>query len=468
MRMGYGIYQEQTQKLMMTPELRIAIKILQYSAIELAEYIQQEAAENPVLEIREEAGEENSDETIETEVTREELEEKYDIDWEDYFADRSDLGFQGTRREEAEELKYEQFISKAPTMHEHLIFQLSLLELTKVERKVGEYLIGNLDDYGYLQVSVEEAAQKFSLTIEEIEAILKMIQSFEPYGVGARNLVESLVIQAENLKIMTPLVKRIIEFYLPELAKGKIAKIAQELNVETGEVQQALDIIKKLDPKPGRNFSSANDVRYIVPDIVLERIDGEYVVLVNDTAFPRLGINNSYRELLKKEENSEAKAFVEQKLNSAAWLIKSIEQRRLTLYKVAQCLVEFQRDFLDHGVRYLKPLNMKQVATRVGVHESTVSRATAGKYAQTPQGVYELKYFFTSGVENLAGGFTSAESVKKSIVDLINVEDSKSPFSDQKICDLLNLKGINISRRTVAKYRDELGISPASVRKRYE
>lgn len=461
MRMGFGIFQEQNQRLMMTPELRLAIKILQYSAAELAEYILQEVAENPVLDIKEELPEERVD------LDQSNSEDKYDIDWQDYFADTSDLGYSRSKAD-AEDFQYEQLISKAPSLQEHLSFQLSMIELSPAEKRVVEYLIGNIDDAGYLQVTLEEASRQFAIFLEEAEKALRVVQGLEPYGVGARNLTECLIIQAEALGLESDLLKQVIEGYLPELAKGKISKIAQELQVEPAEIQEAFDIIKKLDPKPGRNFTSATDIRYIVPDIIIERIEGEYVVIVNDTAFPRLVINNAYKEYLKYKEDDDTRKFVEQKLNSAMWLVKSIEQRRLTLYKVAQCLAELQKDFLDYGVRYLKPLNLKQVASRIGVHESTVSRATANKFAQTPQGVFELKYFFTSGVAKETGGMVSAESIKKSIMDLVQKEDSANPFSDQKICDLLNEQGIKISRRTVAKYRGELRVPSASVRKRYE
>ncbi|GAB4263075.1 RNA polymerase sigma 54 subunit RpoN [Thermincola ferriacetica] len=458
MRIGYGIFQEQTQKLMMTPELRLAIKILQYSATELAEYIQQELAENPVLDIKEE----------ENVLEEPAAEDKYDIDWQEYFADTSDLGLPTTGREEKEEFYYEHILSKAPTLQEHLNFQLCLTELTDLQRKICEYLIGNIDEAGYLQVGLEEAAFKFGLSCGEVEKALRIIQSFEPYGVGARNLSECLLIQAENLKLLNPVLSQVIEQYLPELARGKLAKIAQEMNVSVQDIQKAFDIIKTLDPKPGRRFSGTNDVRYIVPDLIIERVDGEYVVIINDTAVPRLVINGSYRDILKNETGEAARKFIEEKLNSAAWLIRSIEQRRLTLYKIARCLVELQKDFLDYGVRRLKPLTLKQVAERVGVHESTVSRATANKFAQTPQGLVELKFFFAHGVENSTGGMVSAESIKKQITEMIAHEDEANPLSDQKICDRLNLQGIKISRRTVAKYRDELGIPQASVRKRYE
>jgi RNA polymerase sigma-54 factor len=472
MRMGYGLSIEQTQKLIMTPELRQAITVLQLSSLELTTYIQKQLQENPLLELGEEEGDrvEQAEAELEEPEVEEEPRREYDLDWEDYFQDSSDLGvLRGEKQGEDREYSYENFLSQAPTLAGHLMMQLSLTSLKGRERLAGEYLIGNMDQYGYLQCSVEEAALQLGQSQALIERVLGVIQNFDPPGVGARTLQECLLIQVAHLGINDPLVNQIIKGYLVDLAKGKLNRMSHSLNVPVQEVQRAADLIRTLDPKPGRCFSSPQDIRYITPDIVLEKVEGEYLIIVNDNSMPRLIINSTYRSVLSQDKGDDPKTrrFVESKLNAAAWLIRSIEQRRLTLYKVAQCLVNLQRDFLDYGIKYLKPLNLKTVADIVRLHESTVSRATSNKYIQTPQGVLEMKFFFSTGLNNTAGTMTSVESIKKMLQEMVDAENTKAPLNDQKISDLFREKGIRISRRTVAKYRDELGIQPIRKRKRY-
>ncbi len=473
MRMGYELHIEQTQRLIMTPELRQAITVLQLSSLDLSMYIQQQLQENPLLELREdEVGSSEDFAGEESPVEQEEEEDKSEneIDWEEYFQDSSDTGtVRSEKREERQEYSYENFLSQMPTLYEHLMLQLNLSPCQGRDRLIGEYLIGNLDENGYLQVSLQDAASQLNIDISELNVILKMIQGFDPPGVGARNLIECLLIQVKQLGIKNKILNNLIKVYLSDLAKGNLNRIARNLGVTVQEVQQAADILKTLDPKPGRNFSNLNDTRYIVPDIILEKVDGQYIILVNDVSIPRIAINSTYRSVLSQGKNYDpgTRRFVEKKLNAAAWLIRSIEQRRLTLYKVANCLVELQRGFLDHGVKYLKPLNLKIVAEMVGMHESTISRATSNKYIQTPQGVFEMKYFFSSGLSNISGTMISAESIKKMIQDVVADEDVKAPLNDRKISEFLRQKGIQISRRTVAKYRDELGIPAARRRKRY-
>lgn len=466
MRMGYGLNVVQTQKLIMTPELRQAITVLQLSSLDLSMYIEQQLQENPLLEL----GEDDKGESpVSGEEPQEPEKREFDLDWEEYFQDSSDLGIRPERRQEQQETSYENFLSQAPTLSEHLLFQLNLSPCRGRQRTIGEYLIGNIDENGYLQVTLPEAASSLKVPLPEVEKALKLIQGFDPPGVAARNLVECLLLQVEQLAIQNSILNQLIQDHLEDLAKGKINRIAQNLNVTVQEVQEAGDILKTLDPKPGRNFASRNDTRYIIPDIVLEKVEGQYVILVNDVTIPRIIINSTYRSVLNQDKNCDSKTrrFVESKLNAAAWLIRSIEQRRLTLYKVANCLAELQRDFLDHGVKHLKPLNLKTVAEMVGLHESTVSRATSNKYIQTPQGVFEMKYFFSTGLNNAAGTATSAESIKKMLQEIVAGEDNKTPLNDQKISELFRQRGIKISRRTVAKYRDELGIPAIRKRKRY-
>ncbi|MEW6663021.1 MAG: RNA polymerase factor sigma-54 [Bacillota bacterium] len=464
MRMGMGLHLEQTQKLIMTPELRQAIVILQLSTLELTQYLQQQLLENPVLEMREEP----YDKEVEGSEQKEES-ETFDVDWEEYFQDGSDLGFIRSPREEAKEYSYENYVSDNMTLQEHLLFQLKMALPPGQRREIGEFLIGNVDDYGYLQVSLAETARYFQLPENEVMEVLRVIQSFDPPGVGARDLAECLLIQLSQGNVSHPHAEEIIKHHLKDLGDGRMAKIARSMNISIQEVQEAADLIKTLDPKPGRRFGALNDVRYIVPDVVVERVGKDYVVLVNDTAAPRLGVNPLYKALLRRDAfcDPETRKFIESKLNAAAWVIKSIEQRRLTLYRVVNTIIDFQRDFFVKGVKALRPLTLRQVAEVLGMHESTVSRATANKYIQTPQGVFELKFFFASGVNNSSGSTTSSECIKKMIQELVQGENSLKPYADQEIANHLKRQGIQISRRTVAKYRDEMGILSAAKRRRY-
>lgn len=480
MRMGYGLDLEQTQKLIITPELRQAITILQLSSLELETYVEQQLQENPLLEICEDKSENNGiineeSKSAENKSNEESIEEgniedssSLDINWEEYFQDSSDLGISVQKNREPMEYEYENFLSRSPSLAEHLLFQLFLSKCKGIERRIGEYLIGNIDHNGYLKTTVEEAAGRFGVSAAEVENVLRVIQSFEPSGVGARNLEECLLIQLDALGLADATLTNLVKRHLKDLGSGRLNKIAKEMDLAVKEVQKAADILRQLDPKPGRNFAGSDEVRYVVPDVVLEKVDGEYVILINDTVVPRLTINRTYRSVLSQESlfDKNTRRYVESKLNAATWLIRSIEQRRITLYKIASCLVELQRDFLDYGIKYLKPLNLKKVAGMVGMHESTVSRATANKYMETPQGIFEMKYFFSNGLTSVSGRASSI-SVKKMIQEIINGEDPGKPLNDKKVAQILLQRGIKISRRTVAKYRDELGIPAANKRRRY-
>lgn len=467
MRLGFGLSIEQTQKLIMTPELRQAITILQFSATDLAEYVEKELLENPVLEKKEESEKEAEDAAAPVEVRPDNG--KSEVDWQEYFQDQAESGYTyGDRRDPLEQFGYENFLSQAPSLHEALLTQLILTKVTKAERKIAEYIIGNLNEHGYLTCSLEEVASGLKVAVQQAEKALKIVQGFDPPGVGARDLVECLLLQVESLNLDDKLIRPLIQNHLADLAEGRLQKIARDLGAGVREVQEAADILKTLDPKPGRKFGSPHEVRYVTPDVVVEKVEGQYIVLVNDTSAPRLGINTAYRRVLSgRDSDEETKKFVEAKLNSASWLIKSIEQRRITLYKVSNCIVELQKEFLERGVRFLKPLNLKQVAEIVGLHESTVSRATSNKYIQTPQGVFEMKYFFSSGVDGSSGEMVSSQSIKKMLKELVGSENPQKPLSDQQMADVLSGRGINISRRTVAKYRDEMGVPSAGKRRRY-
>ena len=470
MKLGFGMTQEQTQKLVMTPELRLAIKVLQLSTVELQEYIEEQLVENPVLETAEEVGEEageTGDSAPEDRLSKKES-ERLDIDWEQYFDDTGETWYGSVVNREQEELRFDNFIAEIPTLQSHLLFQLGLAGFNEEEKTVGEFLIGNIDGNGYLECSVDEAAIQCGVLFAAAERVLQIIQGFDPPGVGARNLRECLLIQYEQLNLQDDLLKQIINYHLEEVAAGKAMKVAKKMGVSLNEIQRSIDQLKLLEPKPGRKFSSSEGTRYIVPDVVVEKVDGEYIILVNDISAPRLTVNPVYREIIRGNQcQGESRKYVESKLNSALWLIKSIEQRRVTLYRVARCIVDFQRDFFERGIKFLQPMNLKRVAEFLGVHESTVSRATANKYMQSPRGVFDMKFFFSSGVANTQGTMTSAEAVKKMIRELVENEDQRKPLSDQKIAGLLQDRGVDISRRTVAKYRDEIGIFPISQRRRY-
>lgn len=458
MKLGYDLTLEQTQKLVMTPELRQAIQLLQFTSQELNEYLEKQVEENPLLELEKTSEDyENIDDFAN---------KREEIDWKDYIGKEDDISYQPQVDKNVKEYSFENFISYSPSLKENLLFQLNVSEINKGDREIGEILIENIDENGYLMTSVEQVAKDLKIDSERVENVLFLIQGFEPLGVGARNLKECLLIQIREDKNRHPQAERIAEYYLEDIAHNRLSKIAKELNMDIEEVQNICDYIKTLEPKPGRSFNDGNQVKYITPDATIEYIDGEYIIILNDVTGPRLNINNFYKELIRKERDAKATEYLNEKLNSAMWIIRSIEQRRMTIYKVVESILKFQKDFFEIGEKGLKPLTLNEVAEDIQMHESTVSRATNGKYVQTPKGLYELKYFFTSGLTTSSGEISST-SIKSMIKDLIEQENSKKPYSDQKISDILKAKGIDISRRTVAKYRDELGIPSSTARRRY-
>lgn len=468
MRIGYGLRLEQTQKLIMTPELRQAITILQLSALELSTFVDQQILENPLLEVVEENApdanaETNSEKEAESLENPPESENAWEMDWEEYFQRQEERVTREYEPDASSTQRLEPFVTAAPSLQEYLLGQLHVQKIS-VPLDHVEYLIGNLDENGYLAFPLEEMAREQGIPLASAEKALVVIQSFDPLGVGARSLEECLRLQ---LPLIPEAPAQMSEFlgYLEDLAAGRLQRIATRMKITLSEVQTFADWVRKLDPKPGRRFSGPGEVRFIVPDVVVEEIQGEFIILVNDITVPRLGINQAYRKALSQHAENETRKFVEQKLNSAAWLIRSIEQRRTTLYKVANALVNRQEGFLRRGIRYLQPLTLKDIADEIGVHESTVSRATANKYIQTPRGIFEFKFFFASGLRNEPG--VTTEGIKQALKNLIAGEDAKAPYSDQKLSELLKERGMEISRRTVAKYRDELGIPSTALRKRY-
>jgi RNA polymerase sigma-54 factor len=452
--MEFELKLQQAQKLIMTPELKQAIEILQLNSLELNALIEQELETNPVLEKEETSEEEDAYEYDLYELSKyiRETEEKM------YYDDSDD--------EEIEEVNYENFVSPKSSLSDHLLFQLHITPVPPKIQKICEYIIFSLSPSGYLREDIKDIAEILECSEEEVLDGLSVVQSFDPPGIAARNLQECLKLQLLAQDSYKGIVKKLVDYHLEEIAEGKYSYLAKLYNISLKEVQQAVDFIKKLNPKPGNSFSSTTDVGYIIPDVEVIKREGEYFVIVNDSVTPKLKINNYYHSILNSHDE-EAKKYINSKLQSAMWLIKSLESRKETLYKVVKAIVELQRDFLDKGINYLKPMTQKQIADIVGIHESTVSRAINGKYVATPRGLFEIKFFFQSGISNRNGNEFSAETIKNLIKKLIEEEDPANPLSDQKIADILKEKNINISRRTVAKYREECNIPSTIKRRRY-
>ena len=484
MELGYDLTIEQSQKLVMTPELIQAIQILQFNTQELDAFVQEQLLINPVLEAEAPSGGEQAKETESGDQNREEpaashdsdsLEREFDgdQDWRERVRESSsydDISYrQWEYNKDKNEYSYEQFVTSDVTLSEHLMFQLQFAPIKKSCRNLGRYIIESLDENGYMTLTPEEIACTLSIPLEKVNIVLDAIHGFEPAGVGARDLAECLLIQLKHRGEDDETVVRVINEFLPDMAANRLSVIAKELGITVREVQDICDLIRSLEPKPGRQFASQSDTRYIVPDVVVERVAGEYVVTVNESSTPRLMVSSYYEGLLaQSESDANLSKYLSGRVNSAIWLIKSIEQRKQTIYNVVQAVVKYQRDFFDHGTKYLKTLTLKQIAEEVGIHESTVSRSINGKYMQSPRGVFEIKYFFTSGVSGGAGGEgISSNSIKTFIKEIIDGEDPKSPHSDQDMVEMLADRGIEISRRTVAKYRDEMNILSSSKRKRY-
>jgi len=454
-----------TQQLVMTPQLQQAIKLLQLSRLELLNTVKQEMETNPILEDEDEPAPITTLEEQESRAEEKKLKELAEI-WEQYSQDAYLKESGISKKEEKEELPWENIISRKPSLAEHLIWQLNLSYLNDKEKEIGHYIIGNLDEDGYLKASLEEIAAWTGTTPEKVEEVLKRIQEFDPVGVAARDLKECLLLQVKSFKIDVPWVKEIIENHLNFLQKKDLKGLAKRLNAPLDEVKKATQVILGLEPKPGREYNTETPI-YIVPDVYVYKVEDDFVVVLNEDGFPKLHINEYYRRLMFETQlSNKVREFLQNKFKSAVWLIKSIHQRQKTLYKVSCSIFKFQRDFLEKGVKHLRPLILKDVADDVGLHESTVCRITANKYAQTPHGIFELKFFFNTGINTSSGNILSAESIRAKIREIIASEDPKKPYSDQKIVQILKQQGIDIARRTVAKYRESMGILSSSQRKK--
>ncbi len=464
-----------TQQLIMTPQLQQAIKLLQLSRLELVQTVQQALQENPLLEevMVEPKIEEDSDhqqKTSDTFLGKIKIDEKHllkNAEWEDY------LGYFSSSSKVIREIEFpeessnlEAFCASKPTLESHLMWQLHLSNMSEEEVSIGEVIIKHINPSGYLDCEIEEIANICKKDPKEVERVLKKIQQFDPIGVGSRNLKECLIAQLKFFDKLDPHIEEIIDKYLPYLENKKYNQLAEKLNLPLEKILEYVEIIKNLNPKPGNNFSEG-ETFYISPDAYVFKYEDEFVIVLNDDGFSNIKINEYYVELLQKDEVKD-KEYIEAKFKDALWLIKSIHQRQRTLYRVIESIVKFQRDFFEKGITHLKPLVLRDVAEDIGVHESTVSRLTTNKYISTPHGIFELKFFFNSGLNTKNGGEVSAETVKYHIKQLISEEDPKKPLSDKQISDILKEKfEINIARRTVAKYREALGIPSSSKRKKF-
>lgn len=468
----------------MTPQLQMAIKLLQLPQLELIEHIRQELEANPALEEAQESaqdfnteqGTDPSDDIAKqmTDVPLEEvrIEEKIKDDyteWEAYFDDYGGPGKARYEGEEKEAPKFESFIAKKDSLEDHLLWQLLMTAPDDNEERIGSAIIGNINRDGYLESDLDELARITGASPGEVEVVLRKIQTFDPVGVASRNLTECLLTQLAYLNIKDELVEAIITDHLKNLENRNLKAIAKALKVEIEEIVDAINIIKSLEPKPARGFHDEDPI-YIVPDIYVYKNEDDFIIMMNDDGMPRLNINSYYRQAASRGGgiSSGAKEYLQEKIRSAAWLIKSIQQRQKTIYSVMESIIKFQREFFEKGVAYLKPMVLRDVALDINMHESTISRVTSNKYAYTPQGIFELKYFFNSSINRVHGEAIASAAVLEKIKQIIESEDQKNPFSDDKIAQLLKTEAnVDIARRTVAKYREMMKILPSNKRKQY-
>lgn len=472
------------QQLVMTPQLQQAIKLLQLSRLELVDSIQQEIEQNPLLE--EEAPDSKQDshndqplpdqqevEPVVAEKTSEvHLEENPstigEIDWADYANEYESSGSFKPRESMGEEQPSRfDIITEKPNLQSHLRWQLNLSDIEDPkEMEVGLFVLGNLDHNGFLQVTVEEIIKECRCSQEIVDGVIDLIQQMDPAGVCATNVRESLLLQLKRLHLNNSLPAKIIQNHIHFLETKNYKAIAKATRQSMDDVINAIKIIINLDPHPGQIYSDETP-HYILPDVYIQKVDGEYVILLNDEGLPRLKISAYYKEVLrsKKKGNDETKIYIQDKLKSAAWLIKSIQQRQRTIYRVVESLLKFQYDFFEKGIDHLKPLVLRDVAEDIEMHESTISRVTTNKYVHTPQGTFELKYFFTSSIEGKGGDALSSESIRSRIRKIIQSENPDKPFSDKAISEIFQKEDIKLARRTVAKYREQLGILSSKFRK---
>ena len=497
MAQGLQLSQRLTQSLVLAPQLQQSLALLQAPTLELKALVEQELQQNPVLEEatqpeaeqqERDTGEERTESADPTEpptdLTFDPASEKpsnepvddfqaeferlvqLDQEWRDHFAQTNIPSRASAEDEERRQFMFDSLVAST-SLQEVLLEQVRESTLPQEQWPIAEMLIGNIDEYGYLKVTVEELTLSTGVTPDKILEVLKVIQSFDPPGVGGRDLRECLMLQLERAGQQDTLEYRIVSEFMEALGKRRIPEIARGTETEVDEVQDALENIARLEPRPGRSYLPDND-QYILPEVFVTRSGDDFVVSTNNEHIPHLRISNTYKDLMAQGENSpDVRNYIREKIRAGKFLIKSLHQRQQTILNIAKEIVGRQRDFMDKGVAYLKPLTMVQIAQVVGVHETTVSRAVSGKYMQTPQGIFEMKYFFTAGIQTANGDGLSNTSVKDMIAEIFKGEDAGKPLSDQEVVRILKDKGIVIARRTVAKYRTELNILPSNLRKVY-
>ena len=469
------------QQLVITPQLQQAIRLLQLTRLELVDMISQEMKENPLLEEAEEgresaegeataAGQEEAEAPPEPEVTPEVKgtgEGVDEYDWESYLENSNLTPFQKSSPDGEERPSFENFLTKRTTLTDHLRWQLQLSHFTEEEHEAGTWIIGNLDEDGYLRISLEEICSETNLPMEVVERVLRRIQQFDPVGVASRDLKECLLIQLEQMNPRDAIAEKIVSEHLSLLKNRNYPAIAKRLGMSLDRVNRAALVISRLDPKPGKAFGG-EVIQEIIPDVYVYKVEGDYVINLNDDGIPRLKINSLYRDILSGSRLTPEgdRKYIQDKLRSALWLIRSIHQRQRTIYKVAKSIVKFQREFFDKGIQYLKPLVLRDVAEDIQMHESTISRVTHNKYVHTPQGIYELKFFFNAGITSTQGEAMASESVKNLVREIIANEDPRKPYSDEKLVQILQGMNIHIARRTVSKYREMMRILSSNERRK--
>ena len=464
-----------SQKLILTPSLQQAIKLLPMSTLELADMLNQEVVENPLLEeipsedlqaTEAQPATDKADEQDAQRATEGKTDNWEDNDYEYFFNDYMDDNYRSRVPTEVKELPpIENTLSTSSSLTDHLEWQLSLKTDDHDDRAIGTAIIGNLDDDGILVASVSEIAQMGPWHIDRVEQGLRLVQSFDPTGVAARDLQECLTLQLRQLGLEGTPTERIVTEHLRLLQNHQIPELSRKMGLSIDELREHIEVIRHLDPKPGARYNQRQP-EYVMPDVYIVKVDDQYVAVLNDDGLPQLRISSSYKRLLDKDQaDADTRTYVKERFNAARWLLKSVEQRQKTIQKVATSIINFQRDFLDHGIEHLRPLVLRDVANDIGMHESTVSRVVTNKYMHTPQGVFEMKYFFHSGISSSFGDAVSSVTIKQRIRKIIEAEDARKPLSDSKIVSILQREGLVLARRTIAKYREELRIPTSNQRK---
>lgn len=458
MKMEYSMNLTQEQRLVMTQEMQMSIKMLQMSVNDLREYIDKEFEENPILDIKDTSQEKSS-------ISEEKFMDKYDYKEMIKYFEFDNYGAQSYGNYDNDELSPFNFISEKKSLKEYLHEQLMEVYIDEYTLEIGDYIIENLDHRGYLECDLKQICNELKISEEKCEEVLKIVQDLDPYGIGARNIKECLLIQLNKLALDDDIIVKMVEENLEDIAENRYGVIAKKLNISPREAQRYGDIIKRLEPKPSRGFYTGEEVKFIIPDAAIRELDGEFIIIMNDSVVPKLSINKTYKDVLTNNDEI-ASNYVKDRLNKALFLIKSIEQRRSTLYRVLEIIIIKQREYFEKGYNFLKPMTLKEIAEELQVHESTISRAVKDKYVLTDRGTVRIKDLFTTSISSLNSEDTGVIKIKNKIKEIIESEDKKKPYSDQNISDKLKENGMNISRRTVAKYREEMQIRSSSKRKR--